>query len=134
MRSISELEQQWVAAERAGDASALERLLADNFRAVGPVGFVLDKQQWLDRYRNGDLHSDEIVWDDVDIRTHGDTAIAIGQWTERGAYEGHPVDGTFRVTQVLVRDDDDWSVSGVHLSPIGAPPRWTSSQGADKQT
>jgi hypothetical protein len=121
MNSIGQLEDKWVAAELHGDAAALDVLLDADFRAVGPLGFVLDKDQWLDRFRSRALRYDHVDWDDVDVRTYGGTAIAIGQWTQRGEHQGNSVDGVFRVTQVLVRRDGDWVLGSVHLSPMVTP-------------
>jgi ketosteroid isomerase-like protein len=121
MKTIPELEERWTAAELQGDSAALDEVLADDFRAVGPLGFVLDKNQWLDRFRSGALRYDDVDWADVDVRTFGDTAIAIGRWTQRGEHQGNSVDGRFRVTQVLVCRDGDWSLESLHLSPIAAP-------------
>lgn len=45
----------WADAERRGDVEALDALLTDDFSAVGPYGFVLDKKRWLDRYVSGGL-------------------------------------------------------------------------------
>ena len=39
---VGQLACQWANAERAGDADALELLLADDFLLVGPLGFMLD--------------------------------------------------------------------------------------------
>ena len=121
MNTIPELQDKWMAAELRGDAAALDELLADDFRAVGPLGFVLDKNQWLDRFRSGALRYDDVDWGDVDVRTYGDAAVAIGQWTQRGEHQGNSVDGRFRVTQVLVRTHGEWSLGGLHLSPIATP-------------
>jgi hypothetical protein len=90
------------------------------FRAIGPVGFVLDKHQWVERYRTGGLRYEELNLDDVETRTYGDTAIAIAKWTRQGALGDRRVDGDFRVTQIFRRDGDDWRVAGIHLSPIAA--------------
>jgi len=121
MTTIPELQDRWVAAERNGDARALDELLAEDFRAVGPVGFVLDKQQWLDRYRTGDLRYESLELDEVDLRTHGDMAVAVGRWAQQGAIGDRRVDGEFRVTQILLRDGDRWTLDGIHLSPISPP-------------
>jgi Domain of unknown function (DUF4440) len=66
---IDELGARWVAAELAGDTDTLESIVTDEFRLVGPFGFVLNKDQWLDRYRSGDFTTTELTWHDVDIRT-----------------------------------------------------------------
>jgi hypothetical protein len=44
---------EWTSAERAGDAGKLEDLLIDDFFGVGPLGFVLPKEAWLARHRQG---------------------------------------------------------------------------------
>jgi ketosteroid isomerase-like protein len=120
---ILELGERWARAERQGDADALDALSADDFTLVGPVGFVLNKQQWLDRYRtDSGLAIESLVWDEVAVRDYGGTAVAIGVHTQRGEFSGRPVDGTFRATHIAVRRGADWVLAGMHLSPIGGPP------------
>ena len=119
---VKELSQAHVTAELNGDVDALDRLLTDDFRGVGPLGFVVDKQRWLDRYRNGELYSTAIRWTDVETRVYGDAAIAIGRWDQQATHQGNPANGTFRVTQTFVRDGAHWRLGGVQLSPIAAPP------------
>lgn len=43
---VLDLVQQWADAERQNDGSALAPLLADEFFGVGPLGFVLTRDQW----------------------------------------------------------------------------------------
>jgi ketosteroid isomerase-like protein len=120
---IRELGRRWARAEQQGDAEALDALSADDFTLVGPVGFVLSKQQWLDRYRTaGGLAIESLDWDEVQVREYGDTAVAVGVHTQRGELSGRPIDGTFRATHIAVRRGDDWVLAGMHLSPIGGPP------------
>jgi ketosteroid isomerase-like protein len=120
MNTIADAQEVWREAELGGDADALAHVLTDDFRAIGPVGFVLDKHQWVERYRTGGLRYEELNLDDVETRTYGDTAIAIAKWTQQGALGDRRVDGDFRVTQIFRRDGDDWRVAGIHLSPIAA--------------
>jgi len=47
--SIRAFLQQWAAAERAGDATALGELLTEDFVGIGPVGFALPKAAWVGR-------------------------------------------------------------------------------------
>ena len=60
--ALYELMDRWVSAERGNDATALEPLLTDDFGAVGPAGFRLDRDGWLSRYRSGDLFNDAFEW------------------------------------------------------------------------
>jgi hypothetical protein len=52
---VDEFGKHWVEAELAGDVIVLDALSHKDFVLVGPLGFVLDKAQWLDRYASGDL-------------------------------------------------------------------------------
>ncbi|QXJ25355.1 nuclear transport factor 2 family protein [Actinomadura graeca] len=112
--------ERWADAERRMDTGALADLLDEDFRGVGPVGFVLTKEQWLARYEGG-LSITGFDWRDVGVRVFGATAVAIGTQVQEATYQDHPSSGRFRVTQVLVRRDGAWRVAGVHLSPQQAP-------------
>jgi len=125
---ILALGQRWAEAEQRADTATLDKLAVADFRLVGPFGFVLDKAQWLDRYRSGALATNSLVWDEVAVREFGDTAIAIGRHTQRATYQGRPADGQFRVTQVFVRDGGQWGLASLHLSQA-APPGPPPSQG-----
>ncbi|MFC0542176.1 nuclear transport factor 2 family protein [Kutzneria chonburiensis] len=121
MSTIEELEERWARAEVAGDVSTLDTLAAEEFRLVGPFGFVLDKAQWLDRYRGGDLVTTRLDWRDTQVRELGDTVLVIGIHDQAATYRGTASDGRFRSTHIWVRDGDDWRLAGTQLSPIGLP-------------
>ena len=53
---IRELADTWTAAEVDGDLEILDEILTDEFRGIGPLGFVLDKAAWLHRFAGG-LHN-----------------------------------------------------------------------------
>ena len=120
---VLELGRQWANAERAGDADALEPLLADDFLLVGPLGFMLDKTQYLGSRRSADLRHASLVWEDVRVRAYDNAAVAVGSLTQRSTYQGRDASGRFRVTQVAVRYGDRWRVVGLHYSPIAQPPQ-----------
>ena len=71
---IRQLGERWAAAEVAADTTTLGSIVTDDFRLVGPFGFVLDRQQWLDRYRLGRLrhHGPDVARRrDPRVRRHG---------------------------------------------------------------
>jgi ketosteroid isomerase-like protein len=108
-------------AERDGDTDALDALTTGDFTLVGPLGFVLTKDEWLDRYRTGALTTDALTWQPDSVRRHEDTAIVIGTQDQHARYQGHPVDARLRATHVLLRRDGGWRLAGTHLSPVGRP-------------
>jgi len=119
---IRELNRRWAQAEAHGDVATLDALAADCFRLVGPVGFVLDKQQWLDRYRLGDFVTASLRFEEVETRRYGDTAVSIGRQVQQAEYKGHPAHGEFRTTLIAVRDSGQWRLAGCQVGPIGGPP------------
>ncbi|GAB2739174.1 nuclear transport factor 2 family protein [Arthrobacter bambusae] len=40
---------------------------------------------------------------------------------QQSAYRGQPSNGQFRVTQIMVREDERWQLAGLHLSPMAQP-------------
>lgn len=122
---VREFGRVWAAAEERGDTEVLAGLVADGFRLVGPLGFVLDRDAWLGRYTGGGLVTEKLNWTDVEVRDFGGTAIAVGVHDQLATHQGNPVNGRFRATHVLVRAGDRWRLAGIHLSPIGGPPPFT---------
>ena len=116
----------WAAAELRGDTVTLGRILADDFVAVGPRGFMLSKEQWLSRHDSGNLTYEAFEWDEVTVRVHGDAAVMIGRQTASAVYEDgetrHEIQDQFRATLVLVEEQGRWLLLGLHLSPIAGPP------------
>jgi len=120
---ITQIGARWARAEQAGDTEALDALSTEDFTLVGPVGFVLDKQQWLGRYRGGGLVTESLVWDEVEVHDHGAAAVAIGRQTQRATFQGNRVDGQFRTTHVFVRDAGGaWKLASLHVGMLGGPP------------
>ena len=122
LQELAELDRTATRAEIDGDTATLDALVTHDFMLVGPVGFVLDKQQWLERYRGGGLRTIVLSFEDAVTRIHGDCAIRIGRHVQEAEFQGRPVNGEFRATHIAVRDGGRWRLAGIHLSPIGGPP------------
>lgn len=121
--AILDLGRRWADAELRGDAATLDTILTDDFVGIGPFGYVLTRQQWLDRYRTGDLRNEEFTWQEVSVRDYGDTAIAVGIQAQRAIARGNEVAGRFRATHVAVQRDGRWQIAEVQLSgPIPTTP------------
>lgn len=120
MQAIEDFLAGWAAAEQAGDTIPLERLLASDFTAVGPLGFNLTREAWLARYRHGDLRYEKFSVSEVTARRRGGTAIVIARNNTRGSYQGHPIPEAVRAT--LVNDGGRWHLAAMHMSFIAGTP------------
>jgi ketosteroid isomerase-like protein len=116
----------WADAEQRNDAGALDGLLADDFVGVGPLGFVLDRRQWLDRFGNG-LENRSFAVEDAKLRDYGTAAVVVGVLAQETSWQGTDNSGRFRLTLVAVRPAGRWLLAGAHIgmlqTPAGPPPR-----------
>ncbi len=112
----------WIAAERGGDVAFLDRTLADDFVAVGPLGFTLTKKAWIGRHQSGNFRYDSLDWDEATVRLYNGAAVVIGRQTQDAVVGGNSVKGQLRTTVMLVHQGGQWQLAGVHMSPIGQPP------------
>jgi ketosteroid isomerase-like protein len=114
--------EEWAAAEQRGDTTFLERTLADDFIGVGPRGFTLTKEQWLDRHETGSLRYESFGLDEVEVRPYGDAAVTVCRQSAEGAYEDengrYDIHEQFRATLVFVKRQGRWLLASLQLSPI----------------
>jgi|1185.fasta_scaffold955341_1 uncharacterized protein (TIGR02246 family) len=123
-QEVLDLVQRWSAAELKGDADGLAELLAEDFTGIGPLGFVLAKQQWVGRYREGgEVRNSAFEILEPQVKLYGDAALVVGVQKQETTYQDHDLGGQFRLGLVAAKQDGRWLVSGVQLSgPLGPPP------------
>jgi ketosteroid isomerase-like protein len=120
-QQLRDLGRKWVQAEISADVQALELLTTDDFTLVGPLGFVIAKPEWLQRYRSGALRFETLEWDELVIREYGDTAVIIGRQSQLAYYENRPNPGQFRATHVAMRQGREWLLASMHIGPLVVP-------------
>ena len=99
-QEVARLADAWATAELRGDTAFLERTLADDFVGVGPLGFMLTKQEWLARHQSGDLTYDALDLGEVTVRVYGEAAVVLGRQVQSAAYRGNPIMAELRPTLV----------------------------------
>ena len=123
---IHDLLDAWAGAETSGDTAVMASLVTDDFSAVGPLGFTLDRDAWLTRFDHGLAYTSVAFDGDPQIRLEGDTAIVTVRQKTVGTYRGNPVPEAVRATAVLSRAAGRWQLVRVHMSFVagtrGAPP------------
>ena len=123
MTTLDDQVTTWARAELSGDAHTLGALLHPEFLSVGPFGFLLDREQWIQRFADGLKYTAFEFAPDTDTRHVGGSALVIGTQTHQGSHRGRSVDGAFRVTLVFT-GDPEWRLVAAHMSlrtPPGAP-------------
>lgn len=118
-QEVARLVDAWAAAELRGDVAFLESALADDFVGIGPLGFMLTKQEWLARHQSGDLKYTAFTADEVKVRVYTEAALVTCRQIQQAAYRGSPVPGQFRASLMVVRQDGRWRLAGLQLSAMG---------------
>jgi ketosteroid isomerase-like protein len=121
-QEVARLAGAWAIAELERDTAFLEKLLADDFVGIGPLGFLLSKQEWLARHHSGDMTYTVHALDEVKVRSYDEAAILVGRLTQEAAYRGNPMNTHMRTTLVFVRKAGQWHLAGLHFCNIGQPP------------
>ncbi len=117
---VLDLVRHWAAAEEHNDAGLLGGLLANDFVGVGPVGFVLTRDQWLGRFQGG-LENRAFAVQDPQVHDHATAAVVVGVLAQQTSFQGRDNSGRFRVTLVAVRPADRWLLASVHIGPLQDP-------------
>jgi hypothetical protein len=102
-------------------------MLTEDFQGIGPVGFVLDREQWAGRHAGGGVTNHELTVSDPHVRIYGDTAVVEAVETQRTTAMGMENNGSFRIGVVATRRDGRWAIahvqfSGPMIAPGEAPP------------
>jgi ketosteroid isomerase-like protein len=120
-RRVQDVVEQWCAAEKAGDDVRLATMLAEGFVGIGPVGFVLDRDQWMARFGRG-LRNRSFAVRDPQVHEHGSAAVVIGVLEQQTTFGDVDNSGRFRISLVAVPAGEEWRVASVHIGPLQAPP------------
>src|SRR6516225_11228424 len=127
-QEVMQLANAWANAELHGDATSIERFLADDYIGIGPLGFLLTKQEWLARHEAGDLKYESFTLDEVKVRVYNDdSAVLTARQGQQATYRGNSIPGQFRITLVFVQQHGQWKLASLQLSSIGQPPPFARS-------
>jgi uncharacterized protein (TIGR02246 family) len=115
-QAIRRLDDERIQAQVHADATALDRIYADDFIGVGPSGTVRTKPQVIADFTSGNLKFQSITTDEVQVRVYGNTAVETGLSTMTGQDKGKDVPRDTRFTRVWVNQRGRWRLVANHYS------------------
>jgi ketosteroid isomerase-like protein len=107
-QTIRNLQEESRKAALQGDASFLEKYLADDYVAIDPDGAIITKAQSIQDVKSGAVKYESIDVHDTKIRTYGNTAIVDSLATVKLTVNGKPISGDYRATFVWVKQKGTW--------------------------
>jgi ketosteroid isomerase-like protein len=118
-RQVEALEDQWRAAQLAGDIEVMDKLLSDDYIGISMTGQVNTKAQQLDRARNHKLMLTRLDLGEMQVKLVGSIAIVTSLAEVEGTNEGQPVRGTFRYTRVYQRlPTGEWKITSFEATRV----------------
>lgn len=121
-QEITKLEEEWHNAYLQRDASPLERILADEYIAVGGNGGNSNKTQAIEGLKNDTATYEYSTPYDMDFRFYGDTVVVIGRTKEKGkAQNGAEFSVEYRWTDVFVKRNGRWQCVAAQVVRIPPP-------------
>ena len=115
-QAIRQLDNERIQAQIQADATALDRIYADDFIGVGPSGTVRTKAQVISDFTSGVLKFQSITTDEVQVRVYENTAVETGLSTMVGQDKGKAVPRDTRFTRVWVKQQGRWRLVANHYS------------------
>lgn len=117
--AITQMENDSVKADTAGDSSYVEKNYAENFSGGSSWGNWETKQSILtDMKDNKNNKTNSEVISDLNVRVYGDTAVATYKSTYDSLYHGEHRARTILSTDTFVRQDGSWKQVASHSSEL----------------
>jgi ketosteroid isomerase-like protein len=120
-QEIKQLAHEWLDAARRRDHATLDRILAKDFLISGwqPEGRLADKPYYIeDCLRPVDIQEGFYQFDRWQVRRYGETAVVNCILEIHAIVEGAKWGGEVLITDVWVREGEQWRVVTRHTSPI----------------
>ena len=116
-------EREFFTALVAGDAAALERVLADDFALIDVMtGSEISRAVLLAIVGSGQLRFEEIEPAEVRVRFYGTSAVVTGRTQMRGRFEDTPFTVRSRYTHVYAEQQGEWRLAAAQGTQIAAEP------------
>lgn len=118
--SIIQLEREWEAAFLGSDIPFIERILAEEFRAVYWDGSEGDRTKELALAAQFNQRIEKSTLSDFTMRFYSDVVIVSFTRTLAGISQGKPLEIAYRFTAAFVWRDDRWQCISIHSTRIAA--------------
>jgi ketosteroid isomerase-like protein len=110
---------EWCAAAQKSDASALERILLDDFTLTNSQGQISTKAADVAEAKSADPKYEVLENRDMKVRIHGNTAVVTGRTRVKGVSGGKAFSGDFQFTDTLIKVQGKWRPLASHVSRMG---------------
>ena len=108
-------------AVETNDADALGAVVADKLQYTNQLGEVINKSQWQDHVRSGELKMLTIRHQVDGIQFFGNTVVLTGTSMSTVLFHGKKSEGPRKYTRVFVKQNGRWQLVAQHVSLVAKP-------------
>lgn len=119
-QTLMRLEHEDSEAFLKGNTTVLDRDTSDAFVFTSPDGATSTKADMINSIKSGDLKFESSVINDMKVMQYGDAAVVTYTTTDKGSFKGQDISGTYRWTDVWVKQGAKWQVVAGQGTPIMA--------------
>lgn len=116
-QELIQLDKAWADANQRGDATALGRILADDYISVEQNGGIAGKAQDIANIAAAN-DGTSAAYDEYVVHFFGDTAVMTHRTTITGKRDGKDVHEMRRSMHVWVKRDGRWQAAATQATPI----------------
>jgi hypothetical protein len=115
---LAEAHQRVLDALIDGDRERLGELVADDCRIVGPRGFLIGRQEWVDAHHSGVHEQVSLEVEHTELTVRDDLAVRGDLQRSDCLFGGETTNGLFRVMNVWARPDETWQLVGIQDTAV----------------
>lgn len=112
------MENLWNQMQLNHDASAMEKMIDDNFVLTDYDGTILNKTQFLASIKDSSVQLTQELSEGMKLHEHGSTVIVTGATREKGTQNGKAFAHNGRFTDTWMKKDGRWVCVASHLGVI----------------
>ncbi|MDQ3818406.1 MAG: nuclear transport factor 2 family protein, partial [Acidobacteriota bacterium] len=98
--TLRRIENDWAKATLAGDAAAVDKILAPDWTYTDSDGNVMTKADFLSGMRSGSFKATTFTLDDMKVSVYGNAAVVRAKVTMKGSFMGQTIDETDQSTDM----------------------------------
>lgn len=117
------------------DADGAAKFYSEDYHLITPDGIDQNKAARIADMKSGTTKFDSFAYENINVRSYGDTAVAIATVKARGVVSGKPRTSDMIATLVLRKGADGWKVvsgQATAVAPTAAATNTASNTNANK--
>jgi ketosteroid isomerase-like protein len=117
-QNLMQMERDWTQAGLKKDVASLDKIVADDWVAIGFDGKTVTKAEVIADLKSGASATQSVELGAMKVRVFGNTAVVTGSDTEKSTYKGKDSSGKYVWTDVFVMRQGRWQAAASQSTKV----------------